>query len=96
MARLVFHAQLHGKGIRGRIIRQRRTSKEDQWVPDEAIDIRTLGKSESINIDMNTEAVNKLYSAIHKLSSILKNQGIKYGINTYAVVNPENVIITEK
>ena len=96
MARLVFHAQLHGKGIRGRIIRQRRTSKEDQWIPDEAIDIRTLGKSESINIDMNTEAVNNLYSAINKLSSILKNQGIKYGINTYAVVNPDNVILTEE
>ena len=29
MARLVFHAQLHKNGIRGRIIRQRRKSKED-------------------------------------------------------------------
>lgn len=96
MARLVFHAQLHSKGIRGRIIRQRRKSKEDKWIPDEAIDIRTLGKSESINIDMKTEAVKNLYSAIIKSLQILKDKGIKYGTNQYAVVNPDNVIITDE
>lgn len=94
MARLVFHAQLHSKGIRGRIIRQRRKSKEDNWIPDESIDIRTLGKCESINIDLNTNAVRNLYSAIIKSLKILKEKGIKYGTNQYAIVNPDNVIIT--
>ena len=46
MSRLVFRAQIHPGGIRGKIIRQRRESKTDVWVPDEAIDIRTLGKKE--------------------------------------------------
>ena len=94
MSRLVFHAQIHDNGIRGRIIRQRRESNNDVWVPDEAIDIRTLGKKESINIDVSTDAVKKLYMAISKLAEILKRHGVEYGENTYAVVDPGAVIIT--
>lgn len=93
MSRLVFHAQIHQKGIRGKIIRQRRESKNDSWIPDEAIDIRSLGKKESINLDVNTEAVKNLYLAILKLVNILKQRGIEYGEHEYAVVNPTSVII---
>ncbi len=84
------------KGIRGKIIRQRRESKDDSWVPDEAIDIRTLGKKESINLEVNTEAVKKLYSAILKLARILRERGVEYGENRYAVVEPDSVIITDQ
>jgi len=95
MSRLVFHAQIHKKGIRGKIIRQRRESKDDNWIPDKAINIRELGKNESINIDVNTEAVKNLYSAIFKSAKILKEHGVEYGENKYAVVDPETVIITD-
>jgi len=95
MSRLVFRAQLHKKGIRGKIIRQRRSSRDDDWVADEAIDIRSLGKKESINIDVNTEAVRNLYLAITKLAKILNQKGIEYGENRYAVVDPDQVIITD-
>ena len=96
MARLVFHAQLHSGGIRGRIIRQRRKSKEDEWIPDESIDIRSLGKGESINIELDTNTIRNLYAALIKLAKILKEKGIKYGKKQYAVVNPDNVIITDE
>ncbi len=96
MSRLVFRAQIHDKGIRGKIIRQRRDSKEDSWVPDEAIDIRTLGKKESINLDINTEALEKLYAAILKLKKILESSGVEYGETEYIVVDPEAVVITEE
>jgi len=96
MSRLVFHAQIHQKGIRGRIIRQRRDSKNDSWIPDEAIDIRTLGKKETINLKINTEAVKKLYLAILKLANILKQRGVEYGEHKYAVVDPASVIITDE
>lgn len=96
MSRLVFHAQIHSGGIRGRIIRQRRESTTDSWIPEKAIDIRTLGKNESINLDINTDAVKRLYLAISKLANILQQQGVKYGENRYAVIdNPESIIITE-
>lgn len=96
MSRLVFHAQIHSHGIRGKIIRQRRTSRDDSWIPDEAIDIRTLGKKESINLDINTEAVNKLYLAIYKLAKILRKNGVEYGENKYTVVDPDSVVITDE
>ena len=96
MSRLVFHAMIHEGGIRGKIIRQRRESKADVWIPDKAIDIRTLGKKESINIDVSTDAVKKLYMAISKLVEILKQYGVEYGENTYAVVDPDAVIITNE
>jgi len=96
MSRLVFHAMIHEGGIRGKIIRQRRESKADVWIPDEAIDIRTLGKKESININVSTDAVKKLYMAISKLAEILKQYGVEYGENAYAVVDPDAVIITDE
>ena len=96
MSRLVFHAMIHEGGIRGKIIRQRRESKVDVWIPDEAIDIRTLGKKESININVSTDAVKKLYMAISKLAEILKQNGVEYGENAYAVVDPDEVIITDE
>jgi len=96
MSRLVFRAQIHEGGIRGRIIRQRRESKEDSWVPDKAINIRDLGKNESINIEVDTDAVRKLYSAILQLARILRVRGVEYGENRYAVVDPDSVIITDQ
>jgi len=95
MSRLVFHAKIHNKGVRGKIIRQRRESKTDKWIPEKAIDIRTLNKNETINIDVNTEAVKKLYFAISMLANILKERGIEYGENVYAVVDPNSVVITD-
>ncbi len=96
MSRLVFHAQIHTKGIRGRIIRQRRESNKDIWIPDEAIDIRSLGKKESINLELKTEAVRQLSIAILKLKKLLEQKGIAYGEKTYAIVNPSDVVITDK
>lgn len=96
MSRLVFHAQIHNGGIRGKIIRQRRGSQNDSWIPDKAIDIRTLGKNESINLDVNTQAVKSLYLAIVKLADILKERGVEYGENKYLVVDPNSVIITDE
>ncbi len=96
MSRLVFQAQIHKKGIRGKLIRQRRESKDDVWVSDKSIDIRTLGKNESINLEVNTETVSNLYRAILKLAKILREKGIEYGENKYAVVNPDSVIITDE
>ncbi|MBU0698195.1 MAG: Shedu anti-phage system protein SduA domain-containing protein [Bacteroidota bacterium] len=96
MSRLIFHAQIHEKGIKGKIIRQRRESKDDVWIPDKAIDIRTLGKNESINLDVNTKAVKSLYLAILKLANILKQRGVEYGKNKYAIVDPDTVIITDE
>jgi len=96
LSRLVFHAQIHNRGIRGRIIRQRRESKQDSWVPDKSIDIRTLGKNQSINIEIDTDATKRLYSAILKLANLLRQRGIEYGENKYKIVDPASFVITDE
>jgi len=96
MSRLVFHAQIHEGGIKGKIIRQRRESKDDKWVPEKAIDIRTLGKNETINLSLDTKAVKELYSAIFKLANILRQKGIQWGENKFEVVDAGSIVITDK
>lgn len=96
MSRLVFKAQIHTGGIRGKIVRQRRESSADTWNSEKAIDIRTLGKNESINLEISTDAVKNLYQAIYKLAKILNQQGVEYGENKYAIVDPNTVVITDE
>lgn len=95
-SRLVFRAQIHESGIRGKIIRQRRKSSSDVWIPGKAIDIRALEKNESISLEINTEALEKLYITISKLAKILEQRGVEYGEHTYTVVDPDSVIITDE
>lgn len=94
-SRLVFQAQIHDGGIRGKIIRQRRGSPNDSWIPDASIDIRTLGKNESINIELHTDTISNFYKAIQKLSTILEQKGIRYGHQHYAVVDSSQIVITD-
>lgn len=95
MSRLVFRAQIHDKGIRGKIIRQRRATNDDVWIADQSVHIRSLEKGESINFDINTSAVRELYAAISKLENILNKKGVAYGKKSYAVVDPNSVVITD-
>lgn len=95
-SRLVFHVQIHAKGVRGRLIRQRRESSSDIWVPEKAIDIRTLGKNEYINLELNTQSTKRIYETIQKCINILEQKGIQWGNHSYAVVDPNSVIITDE
>jgi hypothetical protein len=96
MSRLVFKAQIHGGGIRGQLVRQRRETSDDVWQSDKAIDIRSLGKNETINIDINTQALALLYKAIQQLASILEQQGIRYGETQFRIVDPNSIVISDE
>jgi hypothetical protein len=93
MARLVFRAQIHSGGVRGRLIRQRRVSKDDVWNDDTPVDIRTLEKGESINIELKTETVSKLHSIISELNTHIDTNGIDYGFNSYKTVKSDSIVI---
>ncbi len=95
MSRIVFQAQIHSAGIKGKIVRQRRESSTDVWTPEKAIDIRTLGKNETINLSIDTAGITAFYNAIKKLASILNDNGVTYGEQEYAVVDPSSIIVTQ-
>lgn len=96
MSRIVFRAGIHNKGIRGRIIRQRRVSKEDEWIDDKSIKIRELSEGEGFNLELKSNTVLEFYQAIRKLASILKQQGIQYGENEYRVTDAKSLVVTDK
>lgn len=96
MYRVVFRAQIHKGGVRGDVIQQRRASRDDEWVSGKPLKIRNIEKDEVVSVELKTEAVKNLFSAISQLVVILKNNGIEYGEHDYAVFDPKNVVITDE
>lgn len=93
MARLIFRAQIHPRGVRGRLIRQRREAKDDKWSDDTAVDIRTLEKGDTINVELKTDAVSKLYQVITELNAHVSTNGIDPGVNQYKTVRADSVVV---
>jgi len=93
MARLILRAQIYDKGVRGRLIRQRRLSKDDKWIDDSPIDIRSLEKGESFNVELRTSSVDKIYGIITELKGHITTNGIDYGEHKYKTVMSEDIII---
>ncbi len=94
MARLIFRAQIYPGGVRGRLIRQRRLSKDDAWLDDTATDIRTLEKGDNFNVELKTSAVSKLYEVIGELRAHIQTNGVDYGTNKYKTVKANEVTIS--
>lgn len=95
--RLIFQPSIHSNGIKGRVLQERRKSKDDEWKPDEHILITSIKKGHNFNFELSTEAVSRFYESINHCRRILKEHGIEYGENTYAVfkiddTNKANVI----
>jgi len=94
MARLVFRAQIYSGGVRGRLIRQRRLSKDDVWADDTPTDIRTLEKGDNFNVELKTSAIAKLQQIISNLNIHVSTNGIEYGTNKYKTVKSDGVVIS--
>ncbi len=95
MARIVFRSQIHTGGVRGRLIRQRRMSKDDEWKDDTPVDIRTVEKGDMINIDLKTEAVAHLFEDLKCLYTHLDTNGVDYGSNQYKTVKSDSIVIDQ-
>ena len=96
MARLVFRSQIYENGVRGRLIRQRRLTRDDQWDDDTPIDIRSLEKGDTINVELKTATVGKLYRVISELNTHIETNGIDYGTNSYKTVKANDIVINSK
>lgn len=94
MTRLIFRAQIHSGGIRGKIIRMRRQGK-DSWVQDQHINIRDLEPGQGLDMELKTETVLKLNEAFDRLKSLLEEQGIQYGRNRFVSARADEVIVTD-
>lgn len=96
MSRLIFKPQIHENGIRGFLIRQKRNNKTEEWKDEQSLKLRDLKDFEGVKFEIPSEGVKKLFLGIKKLGAILREKGIEYGENSYTVLNPDSVIITDE
>lgn len=94
---IVFQPELHQGGVRGKIIRFKK-SKNGERINPASVDFKTLKENEGIAIELGTESITNLLAAISQLNTILESQGIRNGIHRYHVstfpdINDENKMI---
>lgn len=96
LSKLIFKPQIHNNGIRGFLIRQKRNNKNEDWKDEQSIKLRDLADVDGVNFEIPSEGVKNLFIGIKKLAAILRQNGVEYGENHYAVVDPNFVIITDE
>lgn len=96
LSKLIFKPQIHNKGIRGFLVRQKRNNKNEEWKDEQSIKLKNLTDVDGVNFEIPSEGVKKLFLGIKKLGAILKQNGVEYGENHYSVVDPNSVIITDE
>jgi hypothetical protein len=91
----VFKAEMHPGGIRGWIIRYRKSDNGDceKIVP---VNFNQLHADEGVKIELPTDAVSKLYRKIEELRLLLENKGIRYGEHNFAIADANALIVTEQ
>lgn len=96
LSKFIFKPQIHDNGIRGFLIRQKRNNKNEDWKNEKSIKLKDLTDVDGVNFEIPTEGVLNLFIGIKKLAVILRQNGVEYGENHYAVVDPNSVIITDE
>ena len=97
LSRLIFKPLIHNQGIRGFLIRQKRSNKIEEWKDEQAIKLKELADGfEGVKFEIPTEGVLKFYIGIRKIASVLKEKGIEYGENNYSVVDSNALVITDQ
>jgi hypothetical protein len=93
--KLIFKAQIHPGGIRGRIVRCRKNN-DGTWNEATSVNFNRLQPGDGLNFELPTEAVKKLDDAIDKLTTLLEEQGIRYGRHKYVTGEAGQVIVTDE
>lgn len=96
LSKLIFKPQIHNNGIRGFLVRQKRGNKNEDWKDEQSIKLKDLTDVDGVNFEIPSEGILNLYNGIKKLAVILRQNGVEYGENHYAVVDPNSVIITDE
>ena len=96
LSKLIFKPQIHNNGIRGFLVRQKRSNKNEDWKDEQSIKLKDLADVDGVNFEIPSEGVKNLFIGIKKLATILRQNGVEYGENHYAVVDPNSVIITDE
>lgn len=92
--RIVFRPLIHDNGIRGFIFRfiKNKDGIIDELVP---LNFKQLRENEGVRIELSTEALEKLNQKTKDLKTILSKKGVPIGDKSFAVVNANDLVITD-
>jgi len=96
LSKLIFKPKIHNNGIRGFLIRQKRSNKNEEWRDEQSIKLKDLADFDGVKFEIPSDGVKNLFLGIKQLGAILNKNGVEYGEHIYKVVDPNSVIITDE
>lgn len=92
--KVVFRSLIHNNGIRGFIFRfiKNKDGNIDELVP---LNFKQLHENEGVKIELSTNALQKLNQKTKELKTILNKRGVPIGDKSFAVVNANDLVITD-
>ena len=90
--RTVFRPEIHAGGVRGHLIRQKR-SEDGSWLNTNEVNFAQLPPDCGVRIELDTEATKKLFTKLDKLHELQAGQGVRQGDHTFVVVEEDEVVI---
>lgn len=93
--RIVFKPQLHPGGVRGDIIRVRKNSDGNLSEPV-SVNFNQLHADDGIKIELDTEAVSKLFDKLDQLRRLVNEHGVSRGERVFSVIDARSLVINDE
>jgi hypothetical protein len=89
--RIVFRPALHGGGVRGHLIRQKRGT-DGTWADTNEVNFNQLPPDCGVQIELDTGATSTLFSKLTSLYQV-QNQGVVHGDHDFVVAEKDEVVV---
>lgn len=90
---LVFFPEIHPGGVRGHLVRFKKTRNEPwEKIPEQ--DFKKLKLYEGVHIELGTQQIDTLCEEIYKRKLIV-SQGVSLGIKKYVVADEGNILLID-
>jgi hypothetical protein len=91
----VFKAEMHSGGIRGWLIRYKKSTNGDcdNIVP---LNFNQLRANDGVKIELPTEAVSMLYRKFEELRLLLEERGIRYGEHNFSIADASSLVVNDR
>jgi Domain of unknown function (DUF4263) len=89
--RTVFRPALHGGGVRGHLIRQKRGA-DGTWADTNEVNFNQLPADCGVQIELDTSATDTLFSKLKSLYEV-QHQGVVHGDHEFVVAEKDEVVV---
>lgn len=90
--RTIFRPGLHSGGVRGRLIRQK-IGENGEWKDINEVNFNSLSPDAAISIDLDTEAIKKLYEKLCALYEVQRQKGTQLGDQSYIIAKESEALV---